>query len=171
MQELHKKQGRFSRTVDHLVDTQVVEKDRDCTDDVVNETSCDKIDMSGIDFGHKKKVTSPKLWEQKELLNPHETPSTLSSSVVDNLPVTENNSPVTNEMKSQLLNENVKQPTSILYEGREESELIDGMRDDNYIAVINRINIINEMLQDHNNEDTEATWYDAIDISSVNLQH
>ena len=27
------------------------------------------------------------------------------------------------------------------------------------------------MLQDHNNGDTEATWYDAVDISSVSLQH
>ena len=27
------------------------------------------------------------------------------------------------------------------------------------------------MLQDHNNGDTEATWYDVIDISSVSLQH
>ena len=61
MQGLHKKQGRFSRAVDHLVDSQVVEEDRDCADDVDNENSCNKIDMSDIDFGHKKKVTSPKL--------------------------------------------------------------------------------------------------------------
>ena len=62
------------------------------------------------------------------------------SSLDDNTGVTtitENNSPVTKEMKLQLLNGNVKKPTSILYEGRQESELIDGMRDDNYIVVIN----------------------------------
>ena len=105
------------------------------------------------------------------MLNSHEAPSTLSSTVIDSLPVTENNSPVTSEMESKLLNDNIKEPTSILYEGREESELIDGIQDDNYLAVINQINIINEMLQDHNNEDTEATWYDAVDISSVSLQH
>ena len=127
MRGLHKKQGRFSRAVDHLIDNQDVDEDRDCANDVVNETSCGKIDMSGIDFGNKKKVTSPKLQEQKELLNPHEAPSTLSSTVVDNSPVTENNSPVTSEMKLQLLNETVKQPTSILYKGQEESKLIDGM--------------------------------------------
>ena len=114
---LQKKQGRFYRDMDHLVDTQVVEEDRECVDDVVNKTSCNKIDMSGIDFGHKKKVTSPKLKEQKELLNPHEAPSMLASTIIDNLPVTENNSPVTSEMKLQLLNEMVKQPTSILYKG------------------------------------------------------
>ena len=150
MQGLHKKQGRFSCAVDHLVDTQVVEEDRDCADDVVNETSCNKIDMSGIDFGHKKKVTSPKLQEQKELLNSSEASSTIA-------PITENNSPVTSEMESQLLNDTVKQPTSILYEGREDSKLIDGMRDDNYVAVINCIDVIDKMLQDHNNGDTEAT--------------
>ena len=171
MRGLHKKQGKFSRAVDHLIETQVKEEDRDGADDVVSETSCDRIDISGIDFGNKKKVTSPKLQEQKELLNPHETSSLLSSTEVDNLTVTENNSPVTSEMKSQLLNKNVKKPTSILYEGQEESKLIDGMQDDNYIAVINCINIIDEMLQDHNNGDIEATWYDAIDISSINFQH
>ena len=37
--------------------------------------------------------------------------------------------------------------------------------------MINQIDIIDEMLQDHNNGDTEATWYDAVDISSVSLQH
>ena len=43
------------------------------------------------------------------------------------------------------------------------------MRDDNYVAVINRIEIIDEMLQDHNNRGTEVTWYDAVDISFVSL--
>ena len=61
MRGLHKKQGRFSRAVDHLVKTQVKEEDRDGADEVVSETSCDRIDMSDIDFGNKKKVTSPKL--------------------------------------------------------------------------------------------------------------
>ena len=73
--------------------------------------------MSGIDFGNKKKVTSPKLQEQNKSLNPREAPSTLSLTVVDNSPVTENNSPVTSEIESKLLNDNVKKPTSILYEG------------------------------------------------------
>ena len=113
---MHKEQGRFSRAVDHLIDNQVVEEDRDCANDEVNETSCEKIDMSGIDFGNKKKVTSPKLQEQKELLNPHEAPSMLSSTVIDNSTVTDN-SPVTSEMESKLLNDNIKKPTSILYEG------------------------------------------------------
>ena len=67
------------------------------------------------------------------------------------------------------MNDTIKQPTSILYEGRKDSKLIDEMCDDNYVAVINCIDVIDEMLQDHNNRDTEATWYDAIDISSVNL--
>ena len=40
--------------VDHLVDSQVMEEDRDGADDVVNETSCDKIDMSTIDLGNKR---------------------------------------------------------------------------------------------------------------------
>ena len=48
------------------------------------------------------------------------TPQDVTRSEVDN-------SPVTSEMESKLLNENIKKPTSILYEGREESELIDGM--------------------------------------------
>ena len=81
------------------------------------------------------------------------------------------NSPINSEMESRFLNDNIKKPTSILYEGREESELIDGMRDDNYVAVVNRIDVIDKMLQDHNNGDTQATWYDAVDISSVSLQH
>ena len=83
---------------------------------VVNQTSCNKIDISGIDFGNKKKVTSPKLQDQNDLMhNKEEAPSTLSSMVValDN----ENNSPVTSEMESKLLNDNIKKPTSILYEG------------------------------------------------------
>ena len=113
MRGLHKKQGRFSRAVDHLLDNQVVEEDRDCVNDVVDETSCNKIDMSGIDFGTKKKVTSPKLQEQREVLTPQDLPS----SEVDNSTVTENNSPITSEMESKLLNENIKKPTSILYEG------------------------------------------------------
>ena len=54
MQGLHKKQGRFFHAVDHLINTQVVEEDRDCADNVVNDTSYGKIDMSGIDFGNKK---------------------------------------------------------------------------------------------------------------------
>ena len=37
--------------------------------------------------------------------------------------------------------------------------------------MLNQIDVIDEMLQDHNNGDTEATWYDAIDISSVNMRH
>ena len=45
------------------------------------------------------------------------------------------------------------------------------MQDDNYVAVVNRINVIDEMLQEYNNGDTEATWYDAVDISSVSLQY
>ena len=113
MRGLHKKQGRFSHALDPLLNNQVVEEDRDCANDVVDETSCNKIDMSGIDFGNKKKVTSPKLQEQREVLTPHDVPSL----EVDNSPVTENNSPVTSEMESKLLNENVKKPTSILYEG------------------------------------------------------
>ena len=58
MRGLHKKQGRFSCAVDHLVETQCVEEDRDGVDDGVSETSCDKIDMSGIDFGNKKNKLS-----------------------------------------------------------------------------------------------------------------
>ena len=54
IQGLHKKQGRFSCAVDHLVETLTKEEDRDGADDVVSETSCDRIDMSGIDFGNKK---------------------------------------------------------------------------------------------------------------------
>ena len=42
MRGLHKKQGRFSCAVDHLLDNQVVEGDRDCANDEVNETSCNK---------------------------------------------------------------------------------------------------------------------------------
>ena len=80
MRGLHKKQGRFSCVVDHLIDNQVVKEDRDCANDGVNETSCEKIDMSDIDFGKKKKVTSPKLQEKKELLNPSEAHSTLASN-------------------------------------------------------------------------------------------
>ena len=45
MRGLHKKQGRFSRAVDHLIDNQVEEVDSKCDNDVINETSCDKIDM------------------------------------------------------------------------------------------------------------------------------
>ena len=101
MQELHKKQGRFSRTVDYLVDSQVVEEDRDCADDVVTEPSCNTIDMSGIDFGNKRKVTSPKLQKQKELLNSSKAPSTIA-------PTSEDKSPVTSEMESQLLNDTIK---------------------------------------------------------------
>ena len=164
MQGLHKNQGSFPRAVDHLVDSQVVEEDRDCADDVVNEPSCNTIDMSDINFGNKRKVTSPKLQRQKELLNSSEVSSTIART-------TEDNSPVTSEMESQLLNDTIKQPTYILYEGHEESKLIDGMRNDNYIKVINRIDMIDEILQDHNNGDTETTWYDAINISSVNLRH
>ena len=88
-----------------------MEEDGDCANDVVDEISCKKIDMSGIDFGNKKKVTSPKLQEQREVL----TPQDATRLEVDNSSVTENNSPVTNEMESKLLNENTKKPTSILY--------------------------------------------------------
>ena len=116
MRGLHKKQGRFSRAVDHLIENEEVKEDRDCEDDVVNETSCGKIDMSGIDFGNKKTVTSSKLQDQNDLMrNKEEAPSTLSSTVV--APDNENNSPVTSEMESKLLNDNIKKPTSILYEG------------------------------------------------------
>ena len=45
------------------------------------------------------------------------------------------------------------------------------MINDNYVAVLNQIDVINEMLQDHNNGDTEMTWYNAVDISSVRMQH
>ena len=61
MRGLHKKQGRFSRAVDHLIENEEVKKDRDCEEEVESETSCGKIDMSGIDFGNKKTITSPKL--------------------------------------------------------------------------------------------------------------
>ena len=64
MRGLHKKQGRFSRAVDHLIENEEVKEDRDCEEEVVNETSCGKIDMSGIDFGNKKAITSPKLQDQ-----------------------------------------------------------------------------------------------------------
>ena len=101
--------------------------------------------------------------------NKEDAPSIPSSMAVDQ--DNEDNSPITSEMESKLLNDNIKKPTSILYEGREESELIDGMRDDNYVVVVNCIDVIDKMLQDHNNGDTEATWYDAVDISSVSLQH
>ena len=63
MRGLHKKQERFSCAVDHLLDKQVVKEDRNCANDMVDETSCNKIDMSGIDFGNKKNVTSSKLQE------------------------------------------------------------------------------------------------------------
>ena len=114
MKGLHKKQGRFSRAVNHLIENQDVEGERDCENDAVDATSCNKIDMSGIDFGIKKKLTSLKPQKQREVLTPQDT----TRSDVDN-------SPVTSEMESKLLNKNVKKPTSILYEGREESELID----------------------------------------------
>ena len=45
------------------------------------------------------------------------------------------------------------------------------MRDDNYVAVLNPIDVIDKMLQDYNNGDTEMTWYGAMDISSIRIQH
>ena len=133
--------------MDHLIHSQVIYDDNDNADDVVTEPTCNKIDMSNIDFGNKKKATSSKLQEQKEFVNSPKASSMLASTTVDNLSVT-------SEMESQLLNDTVQQPTSILYEGCADSELIDGMWDENYVAILNQIDVINEMLQDHNNGDT-----------------
>ena len=116
MRGLHKKQGRFSRAVDHLIGNEEVNKDRNCEEGVKNETSCGKIDMSGIDFGNKKTITSPKLQDQNDTkYNKKDSPSIPSSMAVD--PDNESNSPINSEMESKLLNDNIKKPTSILYEG------------------------------------------------------
>ena len=64
MRGLHKKQGRFSRAVDHLIENEENKEGRDCEEEVENETSCGLIDMSGIDFDNKKPLTSPKLQDQ-----------------------------------------------------------------------------------------------------------
>ena len=45
------------------------------------------------------------------------------------------------------------------------------MKNDNYVAVLNHINVIDEMLQDHNNGDTEIIWYDGVYISSVQMKY
>lgn len=41
------------------------------------------------------------------------------------------------------------------------------MTDDNYVTALNYIDVIDKMLQDHNNGGTEVSWYDVVDISSV----
>ena len=84
--------------MDHLVHSQVIGDDDDNTDDVETKPTCNKIDMSNIDFGNKRKKTSSKLQKQKEFLNSSEAPSMIASIIVDNLPVT-------SEMESQLLND------------------------------------------------------------------
>ena len=53
IQGLHKKQGKFSRAVDHLVCSQVKCNDDKDVNDTVTEPLCNKIDMSNIDFGNK----------------------------------------------------------------------------------------------------------------------
>ena len=111
--------------------------------------------MLNIDFGNKRIATNDNNADNKQ-----NSSSKLQDEDKNFLP----SSPITSEMESQLLNDTVQQPTSILYEGREDSELIDGMRDDNYVTILNQIDVINEMLQDDNNGDT-----DAVDILSVRM--
>ena len=52
IQGLHKKQGKFSHAVDHLVSSQVKCDDDDHT--IVTEPTNIKMDMSHIDFGNKR---------------------------------------------------------------------------------------------------------------------
>ena len=63
IQGLHRKQRRFSHAVNHLVNSQVVCNVNNNPDDIVTEPACNKIDMSNIDFGNKRKATSSKLQE------------------------------------------------------------------------------------------------------------
>ena len=55
MRGLHKKQGRFARAVDHLIGGK---DDRECDEEVVDEISCGLIDMSSINVGNKKSLSS-----------------------------------------------------------------------------------------------------------------
>ena len=46
---------------------------------------------------------------------------------------------------------------------------IDG--NDFYHEVINRIEVMNEILDGHNNGDTDIDWYDVVDISAVQINN
>ena len=156
---LHKKQGKFSHAVDHLVCSQVKCDGGDDDDDhnTVTEPINNKIDMSNIDFGNKKVESSNNNTDGKQ-----DSSSKLQDENNNVLPSLS----IKSELESEVLNDPV-QPTSILYEGHAHRELIDGMKDDNYVAVLNCIDSIYDMLQDHNNGDTDVTWYDTVDIFSV----
>ena len=54
IQGLHKKQGRFSLAMGHLVRSQVECDDDDDANDIVTEPTCNKIDMLNIDFDNNK---------------------------------------------------------------------------------------------------------------------
>ena len=113
--------------MDHLVSSQVKSNEYDDDSNIVNESTCNTIDMSNIDFGNKKVEAS-----NNNINNNQNSSSKLQ--VEDNkvLPSLS----ITSELESQVLNDPV-QPTSILYEGREHREVIDRMRDYNYVAVLN----------------------------------
>ena len=66
--------------------------------------------------------------------------------------------------KLQVGNEKVLLSLSITSEHR---DLIDGMKDNNYVTVFNYIDAMDEILQDHNNGDTKVNWDDVVNISSV----
>ena len=79
MRGLHKKQGRFSRAVDHIIENEENKEDRDCEEEVENETSCGLIDMSGIDFGNKKPLQD----QDNTVCNKEGSSKVPSSMVVD----------------------------------------------------------------------------------------
>ena len=66
IQGLYKKQRRFSRAVDHLVHSQFNCDDNNNTDDIVSEPTCNKIDMSKIDFGNKRIATNDNNADNKQ---------------------------------------------------------------------------------------------------------
>ena len=132
--------------MDHLVSSQVK-----CDDDddhtTVTEPTNNKMDMSHVDFGNKKteekeeKNKSDNCQEDQCFKVQHKNEKNLSSlSII-------------NELDSQVFPKS-DQSISIWSEGYENRDLIDWMKDDNYIAVLNYIDVIDEMLQDHNNVDT-----------------
>ena len=79
MRGLHKKQGRFSRAVDHLIENEENREGRDCEEEVENETSCGLIDMSSIDFGNKKPLQD----QDSTVCNQEGSSEVPSSMVVD----------------------------------------------------------------------------------------
>ena len=147
---LHKKQGRFSRALVHLLETN---KSASSDDESVatTVTSNKTIDMSHIDFNQNShQLSTLTLKEMNAKLSTAE-PSPEPSEVSIQVPTI-----ITDPIQSVSTSDHQLNP-------------IDG--NDFYNEVINRIDVMDEILDGHNNGDTDIDWYDVVDISAVRVNN